>query len=211
MKRREAIKNVTLLFGGVISASTFGVLFDSQAQALIKPGNIKFAADQEALIAEIADIIIPKTTTPGAKAAGVGPFISLMVKDCYPADVQKIFVEGLEDVNKRSQVRFKNSFVNLSLENKNQVIKEIADHTIQLRKEERTRERVDAAQKKSGMNTIPGSEKPKAHFFQVIRELTILGYFSSQTGATEALAYLPIPGKYVGCVDLKPGQKVWAL
>ncbi|MEJ7691723.1 gluconate 2-dehydrogenase subunit 3 family protein [Daejeonella sp.] len=211
MKRREAIKNVTLLFGGVISASTFGVLFDANGQTLIKPGNISFSKDQEALVAEIADVIIPKTGTPGAKAAGVGPFITLMIKDCYPADAQKIFVEGLATVNKISTERFKNSFVNLNLSNKNSVIKEIADKTIQLRKDERNRQKIDAAEKKSGMNTTPGSEKPKTHFFQVIRELTILGYFTSQTGSTEALAYLPIPGKFVGCVDLKPGQKAWAL
>jgi len=211
MKRREAIKNVTVLFGGVISASTFGVLFEGQAQTLIKPGNLIFAGDQEILIAEIADIIIPKTGTPGAKAAGVGPFISMMIKDCYPVSVQKVFVEGLEDVERRSQAQFKNSFVNLNLSNKNQIIKEIADYTIQLRKDERARQRIDAAQKKSGMNTTPGAEEPPAYFFQVIRELTILGYFTSQTGSTEALAFLPIPGKYVGCVDLKPGQKVWAL
>lgn len=211
MKRREAIKNVTLLFGGVISASTFGVLFEGNARTRPNPGNITFTADQQAQVAEIADIIIPKTGTPGAKAAGVGPFITMMIQDCYPSDVQEVFVDGLNDVNKRSLAKFKRPFVRLSIEDKNLIIKEVADQTIQLRKDERTQQRVDAAQKKSGMNTTPGSEQPKNHFFQVIRELTILGYFTSQTGATEALAFLPIPGKFVGCVDLKPGQKVWAL
>ena len=46
--------------------------------------------------------------------------------------------------------------------------------------------------------------------FAMLKELTVLGYFSSEIGATQALAYDKVPGGYWGCLDLKPGQKGWA-
>lgn len=47
--------------------------------------------------------------------------------------------------------------------------------------------------------------------FALLRELTLLGYFTSEVGATQALAYVAVPGEYRGCLDLKPGQKAWAV
>ena len=44
----------------------------------------------------------------------------------------------------------------------------------------------------------------------LLRELTILGYFTSEIGATQALAYDPIPGAYRGCITVATGQKAWA-
>ena len=212
MERREAIRNVTLLFGGAISASTFSILFESCSQTEKKQGSENlFSTDQESLITEIADVIIPDTATPGAKAAGVGSFIVMMVKECYPDKVQKAFIEGLENVNKLSDSKFKNSFVNLSPEEKNQVIKEIADKTIQLKKEDKEKEKVENERSQMEPNMRKkADQKGKTYFFQLIRELTLLGYFTSETGATKTLAYLPIPGKFDACVDLKPGQKGWA-
>jgi hypothetical protein len=44
----------------------------------------------------------------------------------------------------------------------------------------------------------------------LLKELTLLGYFTSEVGATKALAYEAVPGDYRGCVDLRPGQRAWA-
>jgi hypothetical protein len=41
-------------------------------------------------------------------------------------------------------------------------------------------------------------------------ELTCLGYYTSEIGATKALKYVHIPGKYEACIPLQPGQKAWA-
>lgn len=207
------MRNMALLLGGAISATTFSVLFESCTQTETKAGIANlFSVDQERLITEIADVIIPDTDTPGAKAAGVGPFIVMMLRECYPEEVQKAFVVGLENVEGLSKSKFKKSFIGLGPEEKNQVIKEIADKTILLKKEEKKTERADAAKNNNQTQSkTKADKKEKPHFFQLIRELTLLGYFTSEIGATKALAYLPIPGKYEGCVDLKPGQKVWAL
>lgn len=215
MERREAMRNVALLLGGAISASTFTFLFDSCTQSEKKAeGKHLFSADQETLITEISDVIIPDTDTPGAKAAGVGPFISMMVNECYPDDVQKDFIKGLEDVNKLSDDKFSKQFVKLTPEEKNQILREIADNTIKTKKADKERERADAENNNNHPKKISSRSKVstgKTYFFQLIRELTLLGYFTSEIGATKALAYLPIPGRFDGCVDLKPGQKTWAL
>jgi len=49
------------------------------------------------------------------------------------------------------------------------------------------------------------------HYFRMIKELTLLGYFTSEVGCTQALRYLPVPGKYDGDYAYKPGDKAWAL
>lgn len=209
MERREALRNVALLLGGTLSASTFSVLFESCSPSE-KQGNGQnlFTADEEALITEISDVIIPDTDTPGAKAAGVGPFIAMMVRECYPEDVQESFVDGLKEIDDLSESKFKNTFVNLSLEQKNGILREVADKTVRLKEEEKAR--ADAEKNNNNTQAVSKYEK-KPHFFQLIRELTLLGYFTSEIGATKALAYLPVPGRYEACTDLEPGQKAWAL
>lgn len=53
-------------------------------------------------------------------------------------------------------------------------------------------------------------DDPK-HYFRMMKELTLLGYFTSEPGATQALRYVPVPGKYEGCIDYKKGDRAWAL
>lgn len=211
MDRREAIRNVTLLFGGAITASTFSVLFEGCTNTEKKAGNeALFSPEQQAVITEMADIIIPQTSSPGAKAAGVGPFIAMMLEECYPEDVQKLFSEGLTKVDQMSKDQFKSSFVNLDVEKRNAVVRKLADDTIAERKADKEKEK--AAEEKNAAKKNPQDKAPgKTYFFALIRELTLLGYFTSEVGAKESLAYLPIPGRWDACTDLKPDQKAWAL
>jgi hypothetical protein len=67
---------------------------------------------------------------------------------------------------------------------------------------------LNKAQRKVQMALTAKSDKA---FFRLLRELTIAGYFTSEIGATKALEYLPIPGRFEGDVAMKPGQKAWAL
>ncbi len=109
MNRRDALRNVALLMGGALSATTISVISEG-CKTSDKKGEL-FTANQQSTITELADTIIPTTGTPGAKAAGVGPFIAMMIKECYPENVQKIFTDGLDDLDDRSKSKFSNSFV----------------------------------------------------------------------------------------------------
>lgn len=140
---------------------------------------------QDRLVSEIAEMIIPVTDSPGAKEARVNEFIDLMLADCYYETDQRSFIEGLERMEKACLHQFDRSFLEASIEQR----------TILLKKEARPEKDPDNA----------------TRFFQIVKELTLLGYFTSKVGATQALAYRPIPGKFEGCIPLAKGQKGWAV
>ncbi|WP_316817727.1 gluconate 2-dehydrogenase subunit 3 family protein [Pedobacter nyackensis] len=211
MNRREAVKNVAFLMGGALSATTIGVFLESCNSTSTKAKGSLFTDDQQELITEIADIIIPTTSTPGAKAAGVGPFISMMVKDCYPDDAQKAFVKGLDDLDKQAKDEYKKSFINLSVAERQELLGKLRDETVAATKVEKEKLAEQDKQKPVTTSILP-KDKPKMEprFFAIIRDLTLLGYFTSEIGATQAYEFVEIPGRYDGCMDMKPGQRVWA-
>ena len=172
MNRREAIQKATLLLGGVMAAP---LMAGAMGQVINSGKSLKVSAEQEALLAEVADIIIPTTITPGAKAAGVEKFIVRVVRDCYEKPEQEKFYAGLAKLDADSQIKFGKSFVALDLAQKNAMVKQ---------------------------STIDNKA-----FFVAMKGLTVTGYFISEIGATQALEYSPIPGRFDGCVPMKAGQK----
>ncbi|WEK18735.1 MAG: gluconate 2-dehydrogenase subunit 3 family protein [Candidatus Pedobacter colombiensis] len=209
MNRREAVRNVAFLMGGALSATTIGVFLEGCNSTSTKANSSLFTADQQKLVTEVADIIIPTTSSPGAKAAGVGPFITMMIKDCYPDDAQKAFTKGLEDLEKQAKDEYKKSFMELTVPQRQELLGKLRDVTVAATKAEK--EKIDQ-QKAPETTSILPKDKPKMEprFFSIIRDLTLLGYFTSEVGATQAYAFVEIPGRYDGNVPLKPGQKVWS-
>lgn len=212
MNRREAVRNVAFLMGGALSATTIGVFLEGCNSPSTKTTGSLFTDEQQKLITEVADIIIPTTSSPGAKDAGVGPFISLMLKDCYPEDAQKAFIKGLEDLDKQAKEAYKKSFMELSVAQRQELLGKVRDATVAATKAEKENlDKQEQAETTGNISILP-KDKPKTEprFFAIIRDLTLLGYFTSEVGATQAYAFVEIPGRYDGCVDLKPGQKVWS-
>jgi len=212
MDRRDAVKSVAFLLGGALSATTIGVFLEGCNSSTDTKGANLFSAEQDQLITELADTIIPSTKTPGAKAAGVGPFISMMVKDCYPKEAQEVFVKGLEDLEARAKKEYGSSFVKISVKEREQLIGKLRDETVAAQKAEG--EKKSAKEPAKQKLTVPLAAGDKyagtPYFFAIARDLTLLGYFTSEIGATKALEYVDIPGRYDGCVDMKPGQRVYS-
>jgi hypothetical protein len=208
MDRRDAVKSVAFLMGGALSATTIGVFLEG-CHSNTTPNADLLSADQEKMLPELADIIIPTTKTPGAKAAGVGPFISMMVRDCYPKEAQKVFVKGLEDLEDRSKKAYSKSFVEVSPAERESLLTKLRDETVAEQKKDQEGE---GKEDKAKANSPKEAKQPnnKHYFFAIARDLTLLGYFTSEIGATQAYEYIAIPGRYDGCVDLKPGQRVYA-
>jgi len=226
MDRREAVKSVAFLIGGALSATTLATLFDSCNEPGKNSGKL-FTADQEKLVTEVADIIIPTTKkSPGAKAANVGPFITMMIKDCYPEDAQKAFVKGLEDLEKRAKKEYDKSFLEMSVPQRQELLTKVKDDTLAAIQSEKDKSDANKAGEKvvkddekaikpeleKPGNPLAVKEKPKTapQFFAIIRDLTILGFSTSEVGATQAFEFVEIPGKYDGNMPLKPGQRVWS-
>lgn len=188
MNRREALSRVALIMGGtVLGAEAF-----LSGCTNPKTGFI-LTADDMAFLNEVGETIIPATQTPGAKEANVGEFMSVMVRDCYDEKNQQIFMEGMRALQfKESKAKIGKSFMEANAQERHDLIsaidKEVQDLKIK-------------ADKNAGT--------PK-HYFTMIKELTLTGFFTSEVGATKALRYIAIPGRYEGCVPYAKGDKAWA-
>lgn len=185
MKRREAVRYISILLGGTIVGAS-GFLSGCKGSDKKRT----FSNEDIAYLDEIADTILPATNTPGAKAAKVGEFITVMVNDCYDEKEQQVFFDGMNKINELSIKLFENPFINATPQQRHQLL-------VQLDKEQK-----DFMQNK----------KPEevAHYFRMMKELTLLGYFTSEIGCTKAKRYVPVPGKFEGCIPYKKGDKVFA-
>jgi len=205
MNRRDAIGRVALLMGGAVIGAEF---FISGCKSTPKKVNDLFTEDHVAFLNEVADTILPTTSSPGAKAADVGHFMAVMVQDCYTPKDQKTFVDGMAKLDDAAKKQYSNKFLDLTPQQRTDLLvkldKEQKDYTTQRNKN-----------LEADMLKHKGDQKYKApelpnHYFRMIKELTLLGYFTSEIGATKALRYIAVPGRYDGCVPYKKGDKAWA-
>lgn len=189
MNRREALARVGVILGGtVVGANLF---LEGCKPADKKAGaGVDFTPEDVAYLDEIAETIIPATDSPGAKAAKVGAFMTVMVRDCYDENNQKIFRDGMEKVNDESKKKFDKVFIAVTPEQRHELFVGI--------------DKEAAAQKKNKKENDPD------HYFSLMKQLTLLGFFTSEVGATKALRYVESPGKFEGCIPYKKGDKAWA-
>ena len=191
MNRRDAIARVSLLLGGtILGAEVFLSGCHNAPEKNIGGGGTNFSNDDIAYLDEIAETILPATDTPGAKDAKVGEFMTRIVKDCYTEQDQKVFLDGMQALNEASKKKNGKSFMESTPGQRHDLL-------VDLDKEQK--EYMDKKKK----------DDP-SHYFRMMKELTLWGYFTSEPGATKALRYVAVPGKYQGCVDYKKGDKAWA-
>jgi hypothetical protein len=96
MDRRLAIKQVLIIAGGMALLPS---CLREAGKASIQLKNLDVDLDHEKILAEICEMIIPKTDTPGAKDLGLHLFVLKMVDDCYEQKDQDVFMSGLKYVS----------------------------------------------------------------------------------------------------------------
>jgi len=199
MNRREALQKTALALGYTLTGPAIvGIMKGCKAAPDLNYVPQFFTKEQAVLVAELAEIIIPKTTTPGAKDAGVPAFIDSLIKETYPLEDQERFVKGLTDFDAAAQQAYGDSFVSCSKENQLSLVKKIHDEVIS----------GGGGNVSFGWWRKGGGEgKP---FIVEMKELTLLGFFISEAGATQVLQYKQTPGPYKGCVPLTEVGKAWA-
>jgi hypothetical protein len=190
MNRREALSSVALLLGGtIIGAEAF--LSGCKAGESKLGASLNLTPDDISFLDEVGETILPTTaSSPGAKATKIGDFMKTIVNDCYEEKDQKIFLDGMQKLDAASNAKNGKSF--LASDDKQR-----HDLLVDLDKEQK-----EYAHKKK-------PEDP-THYFRMMKELTLWGYFSSEAGATKALRYIAVPGRYDGCIPYKKGDKAWA-
>ncbi|XHS77793.1 gluconate 2-dehydrogenase subunit 3 family protein [Burkholderiaceae bacterium UC74_6] len=192
--RREAIRRVSALLGGTALISAPQLLAALENPSSKSAG--AFTAADIAFLDEVAETILPETKTPGAKAAKVGAFMAVMVTDCYRAPQQVMFREGMQEIEAATRKKTSRSFMQASAEQRLAVLTEF-----------------DAEQKGAanpGRRSSKRATAPQEHFFRMMKELTFLGYFTSEIGCTQALHYEETPGRYKAVVPYVAGQPAWA-
>ncbi|OAQ42007.1 hypothetical protein A5893_02495 [Pedobacter psychrophilus] len=190
MKRREAIKNLAIFTGGAIMFSS-GLLVGCNSSEV----RIWLSDDDVLLLDEIGETIIPKTKEcEGAKAAKIGTYMKLMADECLTKKERQIFLVGLTTIEDAAREKFSTDFMDLKPIQKKELFMEMQSQA--------EKEKKDSIEKSIAIIPI--------HYFQLFKDLTIHGYFTSEIGITEARRYEAVPGRYNGCIDYKKGDKAWA-
>ena len=189
MERRELLKMIAAATG----AAMIGLPAFTRAQAPVAGAANAFSEADVALLDEVADTILPRTSTPGAKDAGAGAFMARYVADCYTPQNQAIFRDGLADLDRRGGQRF----LALSPDARSALLRTL---------DAEARARLATTAKEGGVD--PGPLAP--HYFTMLKQLAIFSFFTSHPGATEALRYVPVPGRYDGDLAYTPGTPAWA-
>ncbi len=187
MDRREALKKAAWAMGGAISAPTiFAVLNGCTAKPTIDWKPSFFTEDQGILISQVSGIIIPKTDTDGAIEVGVPGFIDQLVHETYKKEDQDKFVASLEEFATAAEAKYGDPFIELDPEQQSEWV--LSQHEA-------------AITDRSGTGD---------NFILKLKELTMVGFFTSEVGATQVLQFDPVPGAYHGCVPLAEVGKTWA-
>ena len=186
MERRELLKMIAAITGGVFIGGD--LLTGCKSGPAV--GGPTFSEADTAYLDEVAETILPATKTPGAKDAKVGAFMVVMVNDTYTEKDQKIFHEGIGKLEEASKKANGKSFMDATAEQRTALLTALDKEAIDYRKNKK--------------------EADPNHYFTMMKQLTLLGFFTSKEGATQALRYLPVPGKYDGAYPYKKGDKAWA-
>ncbi len=237
--RREAIRRVGMLVGGL----TLAAGSRSRLGAAVRIAHERIAAGDTAMQAigdftradiafldEVADTMLPATTTPGAKAAHTGAFMALMVTDTYNARDQKIFRDGMDAIEAESRKESGAGFMHATpkqrlkllqrLDREQKAYTDARDAARKARRQKDIAQKADAYlpdQRKELAPTPPDANAAPAitadspaHYFRLMKELALLGYFTSEIGYTQAMRYVESPGRFDPCVPYKPGERSWA-
>jgi gluconate 2-dehydrogenase gamma chain len=198
MNRRDALR---LLATGAALQLAPGNLLAAlrEARALLGTQTTVRTLDlhQCATVTAIAELIIPRTDTPGASDVRVTEFIDLIVTEWYDAEERTHFLNGLADMDVRTQAWFGRNFVDSSPRQQTQILTVLGQEMT---------EEADALQGHVRQHRV-SPPQPNKNFYSMVRGLTLMGYYTSEAGATRELDFQMIPGRFDGCVDVRAAAR----
>jgi hypothetical protein len=235
--RREAIRRVSAILGGVAFVGGTSLLTacerGSRDVADGQPVG-QFTRQDIAFLDEVAETILPETDTPGAKAAKTGAFIALMVTDTYDANDQKVFRDGMQALQNECRRMHNHGFMEATPEQRLALLEKLdrdqkahMDARDKARREPRETPVAEKEQEAQPSAPLPDQRQEAAlgqdvgaaaaitadspaHYFRMMKELSLLGYFTSEIGCNQAQRYIESPGRFEPCVDYTTGEKAWA-
>ncbi|MBS0583489.1 MAG: gluconate 2-dehydrogenase subunit 3 family protein [Proteobacteria bacterium] len=218
MNRREVLQRVAALVGGTISAPAVFAVLDGHAQTPTpdwKPSAL--GKDELAVVEQVVDIMLPRTDTPGALDVGVPAFIDGMLKEVYSQQARDHFRQGLQYFDAAARKEYRKPFVGLERSRQRALVQRFHDVGIAVERTEGERKQKALVQQVRAAAMLPQRTQsaPVTHprsFILTVKELALLGFFTSRPGATQVLQYAAIPGTYHGCLPVNQAGngKRWA-
>ncbi|MEO8579317.1 MAG: gluconate 2-dehydrogenase subunit 3 family protein [Gemmatimonadales bacterium] len=217
--RREAVLRVSALLGGVALIGGSAWITGCRTEKSTNSGEA-FTNDDVSYLDEIAETILPATSTPGAKAAKTGAFMALMVRDTYSPEDEKIFRDGMRKLDQASKDKNGGkSFMEAMPEQRLALLqtldKEQFDYSVKRKAEAKRKSEEFLAEKQQSPQTTQSAkatqivDEPPNRYFRMMKELALLGYFTSEIGMTQAQRYVESPGRYDPCIPYD-GKPSWA-
>lgn len=192
MNRRDLLKMIAAATGMAMVAG------DLLAQGLTAADKVSvdtlFSKADIGLLDEIAETILPRTDTPGAKASGAGAQMASIISNCFDQSQRTLVKDGLLALQALCLQRFQQNFQALTAEQKHQLLTEL-----------------DNAAKVQLAKAAQNGGPPQPHYFTVLKQQSIFVFFTSKVGATEVLRHVAIPGRWDGDYPYKKGDRAWSL
>jgi hypothetical protein len=234
--RREAILRVSALLGGVafVGGTTLLTACERGRRAVADGESVgAFTADDIAFLDEVAETILPETKTPGAKATKTGAFMALMVTDAYDERDQKVFRDGMRTLDEESRKMHNTAFMSATPQQRLALLEKLdREQKAHTDARDAARRAADRPQAEKPPAADPEARLPDqrqqgalgaeagaaaaitadtpTHYFRMMKELAMLGYFTSEIGCTQAQRYVESPGRWDPCVPYAPGERAWA-
>lgn len=185
MDRREVLKLSSALLGyTIVGGTAAAVLSGCKTDASVVPADLDlFDVSTYDLIVDVTERIIPATDTPGAKDANVVSYLHNRLKNFSTKEESSMIFEGLKLFDSKATAKFGKAYNDLPGAEKDEIMKLMQAE----------------------------ASKDDKHIFNQLKQETVVGFFTSEAGATQVLRFDPVPGEYIGCVDYSPEDKVWAL
>ena len=173
MERRTAVKYLFAISGGMAILPS---CLHKESKASIPLKNIAISLDQEKMLAEFAETLIPASTTPGAKDTYAHHHALRMMDDCFDKDAQQKFIKGMKDVEDMMKKAHNNSFINATPSQRAEIITALEN-------------------KKASDDAL--------QFYKMMKNLTIQGYLTSKPVLGGIFHYELVPGRYNGAFPVK--------
>jgi hypothetical protein len=198
MNRREAIR--LLATGAVlplVPGTSLALLRAARTVVAAETTQRSLNAHQAAIVKTIAEMILPRTDTPGATDVGACEFIDLILTEWYDEPERNHFLEGLADVDARSQELFGKEFLTCSEPQRGEMVVALGEQMIAV------------APTTRNPRPVRGDWQTKSNenFYSVLRRLTLTAYYTSEAGATDALHYEVIPDHFDACASTESAKE----
>jgi hypothetical protein len=232
--RREAVQRVTALLGGLALVGGSGLVSgcrDDRGRTTAAD-TVEFTPEQIAFLDEVAETILPETHTPGARAAQTGAFMALSVRDVYWPDDQRVFMDGMRQLDEESQRMHNVGFMQANPQQRLALLqhldREQKAHMDARAEARRVRDAARAQDEDEADAYLPDQRQEGAitggdagaasaitadappHYFRMMKELALLGYFTSEIGYTQAMRWVETPGRFDPCAPYSPGETILA-